>query len=103
MTPRMVEVKNHPRITLYTHSEVESVEGYVGNFEVKIRKKARSVDEDLCTGCGECQTKCPLGKSKTARIASEFDMGLSRRPYLCALPASGAERARHRPGALPLF
>ncbi|HPO71556.1 MAG TPA: CoB--CoM heterodisulfide reductase iron-sulfur subunit A family protein [Armatimonadota bacterium] len=82
MTPRMVEVKNHPRITLYTYSEVESVDGYIGNFEVKIRKKARSVDENLCTGCGECQTKCPQGKSKTTQIPNEFDMGLSRRPAI---------------------
>ena len=59
LTPRMVEAYQHPRIKLYTYSEVEKVDGYIGNFEVKIRKKARSVDEDLCNGCGDCQTACP--------------------------------------------
>jgi len=82
LTPRMVEVKNHPNITLYTYSEVESVEGFIGNFEVTIRKKARSVNEELCTGCGECQSKCPQGKSRQVTIPNEFDAGLSRRPAI---------------------
>jgi heterodisulfide reductase subunit A len=54
LTPRMVDVGQHPRIKLYTYSEVESVEGFVGNFKVTIRKKARYVDISKCTGCGEC-------------------------------------------------
>ncbi len=82
MTPRMVEVKNHPNITLYTYAEVEKVDGYIGNFAVTIRKKARCVDEALCTGCGECQSKCPQGKLKTSVIPNEFDLGLSRRPAI---------------------
>lgn len=60
LTPRMVEVLEDNRITLHTYSEVESVSGYVGNFEVKIKKKARSVDLEKCTGCGLCQAKCPV-------------------------------------------
>jgi heterodisulfide reductase subunit A2 len=59
LTPRMVEAGTHPNITLLTWSEVENVTGYVGNFHVTIRKKARFVKEDLCTGCGICQEKCP--------------------------------------------
>ncbi len=59
LTPRMVSVGNHPNITLLTWSEVERVDGYVGNFTVTIRKKARYVNEELCTGCGICQEKCP--------------------------------------------
>jgi len=59
LTPRMVQAGNHPNITLLTWSEVTNVEGYVGNFTVTIRKKARFVDEDACTGCGICQEKCP--------------------------------------------
>jgi heterodisulfide reductase subunit A len=59
LTPRMVSVGNHKNVTLLTHSEVEKVDGYVGNFTVKVRKKARCVVEDLCTGCGICQEKCP--------------------------------------------
>ena len=91
LTPRMVEVKNHPNIRLYTYAEVEAVDGYIGNFEVTIRKKARSVNEALCTGCGECQTKCPQAKSRNVKILSEFDAGLSRRaaiyvPFPQAVP-----------------
>ncbi len=59
LTPRMVEAGSHPNITLLTWSNVEKVEGYVGNFTVTIRKKARKVNTDLCTGCGICQEKCP--------------------------------------------
>ncbi|MCL6580651.1 MAG: FAD-dependent oxidoreductase, partial [Firmicutes bacterium] len=54
LTPKMVEAAKHPNITLYTWSEVEKVEGYIGNFTATIRKKARGVDETLCTGCGVC-------------------------------------------------
>jgi heterodisulfide reductase subunit A2 len=59
LTPRMVSVGTHPKVTLYTWSEVTRVEGYVGNFTVTIKKKARFVNEALCTGCGICQEKCP--------------------------------------------
>jgi heterodisulfide reductase subunit A len=86
LTPRMVEVYQHPRIELLTYSEVESVGGYIGNFEVKIRRKARSVDEGKCNGCGECQEACP-----NKRIPSEFEQGLGRRtaiyvPFAQAVP-----------------
>ena len=59
LTPKMVSVGAHPNITLLTYSEVVRVDGYVGNFTVTIRKKARSINEELCTGCGICQEKCP--------------------------------------------
>ena len=59
LTPRMVSAGTHPHITTLTWSEVESVTGYVGNFTVTIRKKARYINEELCTGCGICQEKCP--------------------------------------------
>ena len=60
MTPRMVEVGQHPNIELLTYSEVEMVEGEAGRFRVKVRKKARSVDFDKCTGCGVCVEHCPI-------------------------------------------
>ena len=60
LTPRMTEAGSHPNIELLTYSEVEEVDGYIGNFTVKIKKKARYVDEDKCTGCGVCQEKCPF-------------------------------------------
>ena len=59
LTPRMVSAGSHPNITLLTWSEVEKVDGYVGNFTVTVRKKARYVKVELCTGCGVCQEKCP--------------------------------------------
>jgi heterodisulfide reductase subunit A len=59
LTPKMVTAGNHPNVKLLTYSEVTQVDGYVGNFTVTIRKKARHVNEELCTGCGICQEKCP--------------------------------------------
>ncbi len=73
----MVSVGRHENITLLTYSEVESVSGVVGNFQVRVRKKARYVNEDLCTGCGTCVEKCPWKK-----IPSEFDLGLGNRPAI---------------------
>jgi heterodisulfide reductase subunit A len=77
LTPRMVEVAQNPNIKLYTYAEVESVEGFVGNFTVKIRKKAKSVDETVCNGCGLCTTKCPNKK-----IPNEFELGMGKRPAI---------------------
>jgi heterodisulfide reductase subunit A len=59
LTPKMFDAGNHRNITLLTWSEVEKVEGYIGNFTVTIRKRARYVDQVLCTGCGVCWEKCP--------------------------------------------
>jgi NADH:ubiquinone oxidoreductase subunit E/NAD-dependent dihydropyrimidine dehydrogenase PreA subunit len=58
LTPKMVNVGEHPNIQLLSYSEVEEVSGYVGNFKVKVRRKARHVDEDKCTGCGLCVEHC---------------------------------------------
>jgi heterodisulfide reductase subunit A2 len=59
LTPRMVEAGTHPNITLLTWSEVMNVSGYIGNFNVTVKKRARYVNEELCTGCGICVEKCP--------------------------------------------
>lgn len=86
LTPKMVAVGNHPNITLYSYSEVERVDGYVGNFNVTIRRKARYVNEDVCTGCGICSEKCP------AKVIDEkFEAGLGYRkaiyrPFPQAIP-----------------
>ncbi len=86
LTPRMVEVAQHPNITLYTYAELESLEGFIGNFKVKIRRKSKSIDEKICTGCGLCITKCPSKK-----IPSEFNEKLGTRtaiyvPFPQAVP-----------------
>jgi heterodisulfide reductase subunit A len=73
----MVSVGRHENITLLSYSEVESVSGYVGNFNVRVRRKARYVDEATCTGCGTCVEKCPWKK-----LPSEFDLGLGIRPAI---------------------
>ena len=86
LTPRMVEVAQHPNITLYNYAELEHLEGFIGNFKATIRLKAKSVDPKLCTGCGMCTTKCPSKK-----IPSEFNEGLGKRtaiytPFPQAVP-----------------
>ena len=60
LTPKMVQVGQHPNIELMTYSQVEELSGYVGNFKAKIRRKARFVDEDKCTGCSQCVERCPV-------------------------------------------
>jgi heterodisulfide reductase subunit A len=85
LTPKMTLVGSHPNIQLMTYSEVTEVSGYIGNFKAKIRKKARHVDKDKCTGCGLCQEKCPW------KVPSEFDLGLGERkaiytPFAQAVP-----------------
>jgi heterodisulfide reductase subunit A len=82
----MVSVGQHENIELLSYSQVEELSGYVGNFEVKVLKKARCVREELCTGCGLCEEKCPA-----RRIPSEFDLGLGNRkaiyrPFPQAVP-----------------
>lgn len=71
-TPKMVSVGQHPNIDVLTYSEVEEVNGFVGNFKVKVRKKARYV-KDECTGCGECALVCPVERP------NEWDVGMKQR------------------------
>ena len=87
LTPRMVEVYQHPRIKLLAYSEMEKLEGYIGNFTATIRKKARSVNDELCNGCGMCYQKCPVKK----KALSEFNEGMEFRtaiyvPFPQAVP-----------------
>jgi heterodisulfide reductase subunit A len=77
LTPKMVEVGQHPNITLLTYSEVEKVDGYLGNFVVNVRKKARYVDEEHCTGCGICIEKCPFKV-----VDDVFEAGLGKRKVI---------------------
>ena len=85
LTPKMVDCASHPNIEIMTYAEVENVSGFVGNFDVTIRKKARSVDMEKCTGCGVCYEKCPV------KLPSEFECGLGQRkaiyvPFPQAVP-----------------
>jgi heterodisulfide reductase subunit A len=83
----MMDVGRHPRVELFAYAEVEEVEGFVGNFKVKVRKKARHVREEDCNSCGECAEVCPVV------VPDSFQMGLSSRkavylPFPQAVPAS---------------
>ena len=86
LTPKMVDCAQHEKIHIYSYSEVESIGGFVGNFHVKIRRKARFVNEDVCTGCGLCTEKCPQKK-----VPNEFNLGMDNRraiyiPFAQAVP-----------------
>jgi heterodisulfide reductase subunit A len=86
LTPKMVSVGQHPNIELLSYSDVTEFSGCVGNFEAKIRRRPRYVDEEKCNGCGLCEQKCPLS------VPSEFDCGLGKRkaiyrPFPQAVPS----------------
>jgi heterodisulfide reductase subunit A len=69
----MVSVGRHPNIKLLAYSEIEAVSGYVGNYQIRVRRKPRYIDESKCTGCGNCASVCPVD------VSNEFDHGLSQR------------------------
>jgi heterodisulfide reductase subunit A len=73
LSPKMVECARHPNIVLHTYSTIETVVGEAGAFEVRLLERARYVDEDLCTGCGDCALKCPR------RVPDAFNVGLNER------------------------
>ncbi len=72
-TPKMVAVGQHPNIELITHAEVEEVQGFIGNFKVKVHKKPRYVKVGICTGCGDCVKVCPITRP------NEWDVGIADR------------------------
>ncbi|HET6452922.1 MAG TPA: CoB--CoM heterodisulfide reductase iron-sulfur subunit A family protein, partial [Armatimonadota bacterium] len=85
LTPKMVDCASNPNIRIMSYSEVENVSGFVGNFDITIRRRARSIDMAKCTGCGVCYEKCPV------KLPSEFDEGLGQRraiyvPFPQAVP-----------------
>lgn len=86
LTPKMVDAAAHENIHIYSYCEVEKVSGFVGNFTVEIRQKARSVDPVKCTGCAVCMDVCPSKKTP-----NEFNMGMDNRkaayiPFAQAVP-----------------
>ena len=88
LTPKMTSVKLHPNIKMLTYSTVESVEGSVGNFRVKVRRKPRYIDEKLCVGCMQCIDNCVFTQAK---FSNAFDQGLGQRkpvwiPFPQAVP-----------------
>lgn len=76
LTPKMSAVKSHPNITLLTYSEVTNVDGYSGNFKVKVKKKPRYVIEEECVGCLQCIDGCVF---KEGKVDDEYNLGMSKR------------------------
>ncbi len=86
LTPKMVDVAQNENIRIFSYSEVSEIKGFVGNFDVTIKKNARYVKEDVCTGCGACVEKCPMKK-----VPNEFNLGMDNRsaiyiPFAQAVP-----------------
>jgi len=88
LTPKMSQVAKHPNITLWTLSEVDEVTGYTGNFTVRVKRKPRFINEELCVGCNDCVAACVF---KQGKEADEFNLGMSKRkpvymPFPQAVP-----------------
>ncbi len=86
LTPKMVDVAQNEKIRIFSYSQVSEIKGFVGNFDVTIKKNARYVKEDICTGCGACVEKCPMKK-----VPNEFNLGMDNRsaiyiPFAQAVP-----------------
>ena len=94
LSPKMVDVARHPGVTIHTCTEVESIEGDVGHFTVKVKKHPRYIDETACTGCGDCIQICPV------EVYNRFDAGIGVRkaiykPHAQAVPDIVLKDAEH--------
>ncbi len=83
--PIMSKVGQHPNINLLTYSELDSVDGYVGNFRLTVRKKSRYIDTEKCNGCGDCEKACPVN------VTNQYEFGMATRkaayrPFPQAVP-----------------
>jgi heterodisulfide reductase subunit A len=95
LAPKMAYANIHPNINLLTNSEVTNVEGYIGNFNIKVTQKPRYIDEKKCTGCGLCIEKCP-----SEVVERVYSAGMGQRkaiyiPYDLAIPKKAAIDAEH--------
>ena len=95
LSPKMVDVAQHPKIKLYAYSEVESISGFVGNFTVTIRKKTAYVDWDKCTGCGTCTEKCPARHSPDPFNECVGETTAINIPFPQAIPKKAVIDARY--------
>lgn len=85
LSPKMAAVPANPNIRLLTNTEIESISGYLGNFEVTVTRKPRYVNMDKCLTCGICEQKCPV------KVPNEYEEGLTTRkavyiPFALAVP-----------------
>jgi heterodisulfide reductase subunit A len=101
LTPKMSAVRSHPNITLWTYADVVGVEGFTGNFTVRVRRRPRYVREDLCTGCLACIDACI---NKQAKISDEWNEGLGKRkPIYIPFPQATPPVVVVDPGACIWF
>ena len=100
LTPKMTAVGAHPNITLWTYSEVAEVDGYVGNYKVKVRRKPRYIIEDLCIGCLECVEACVYKEGRLRRrIQSGLEQAQAGLPPVSASRAAGRSDRSGRPAS----
>ncbi len=94
LSPKMLDVSRHPKIRIYTCTEVISISGEVGRFQVTIRKNPRYIDEERCNGCGDCIRICPV------EVYNRFDAGIGVRkaiykPHPQAVPDLVVKDSEH--------
>lgn len=96
ISPKLIEVEKHNNIELITNAQVETVDGEEGNFRVKVLKRPRYIDEEKCSGCGDCVEACPV------TLSNEFEQGLNTRKavykrYPQAIPSAVSISKTNRP------
>ncbi|MBN1949418.1 MAG: CoB--CoM heterodisulfide reductase iron-sulfur subunit A family protein, partial [Candidatus Cloacimonetes bacterium] len=101
LTPKMVQLAKNKKIKLLVNSEVQSVEGFMGNFEITVKRQPQYIDPDKCTLCDDCTAVCPVV------VPSEYDEGLAWRraiyiPFPQAIPASYTIDPEHCLGFDPI-
>ncbi len=74
LSPKLVDCGRHLNIQLLTKTDIQEVSGEAGNFTVKVRRRARYIDLEKCTGCGDCVDVCPI-----KNVPDSFNRNLSRR------------------------
>mgnify|MGYP001451684805 CR=1 FL=1 len=95
LTPKMTQVGKHKNIHLMAYSEVQEVSGFIGNFTVRVRRKASYVDTSKCTGCGTCWERCPGRRIPSIRVIRKDKQVIGRTPVAAAGPTGRTNGVPH--------